>query len=105
MQNNFEKKEMYLKIYRNERETLIAVCDCDLMGKRFTEDKLHIEINEDFFGDNKASIQDIELALKSATMANFVGCKCVQHAIELGYVDREHVLVIDGVFCAQMVRM
>jgi hypothetical protein len=38
-------------------------------------------------------------------MANFVGCKAVEHAISLGYVDSENVLSIDGILYAQMVRM
>ena len=42
---------------------------------------------------------------QQATMANFVGCKAVEHAISLGYVERDNVLSIDGVLYAQMVRM
>jgi len=100
-----EKKNVYLKIYRYEKEVLIAICDCDLMGKRFTEGKLHIEINQDFFGDKKASNREVGEALKSATIANFVGRQCVEYAIELGYVHKENTVVIDGVSCAQMVRI
>jgi hypothetical protein len=105
MQNDSEQKDLYLKIHKSNKEVLIAVCDCDLMGKRFTENRLHVEINREFFGDMMASDLDMEIALKSATIANFVGRRCVQHAIELGYVDEKNVLIIDGVFCAQMVRM
>ena len=105
MQNDSEQKDLYLKIHKSDKEVLIAVCDCDLMGKRFVENGLQIEINREFFGDMKASGLDMELALKSATIANFVGRKCVQHAIHLGYVDEKNVLIIDGVYCAQMVRM
>jgi uncharacterized protein len=105
MQNDSEQKDLYLKIHKSDKEVLIAVCDCDLMGKRFTENRLHVEINREFFGDMKASDLDMEIALKGATIANFVGRRCVQCAIELGYVDEKNVLIIDGVFCAQMVRM
>jgi hypothetical protein len=105
MQNDPEQKNLYLKIHKNEKEVLIAVCDCDLMGKRFVENRLHVEINSDFFGDVKASDQDMELALKSATIANFVGRKCVQRAIDLGYVNKKNILIIDGVYCAQMMRL
>jgi hypothetical protein len=100
-----EKKTVYLKIYRYGKEVLIAICDCDLMGKRFTEGKLHIEINQDFFGYEKASNREVEQALESATIANFVGRECVEHAIKLGYVHKESTIVIDGVSCAQMVRI
>ncbi len=100
-----EKKDMNLKIYRQGAEVLVAVCDSDLVGKRFAEGRLRVEVTPDFFGVEKASPEEVEAALKKATIANFVGCCAVEQAISLGYVDRENVLCIDGVLCAQMVRM
>lgn len=100
-----EKKDMNLKIHRQGAEVLVAVCDSDLVGKRFAEGRLHVEVTSDFFGVEKASPEEVETALKNATIANFVGCCAVEHAISLGYVDRGNVLCIDGVLCAQMVRM
>ncbi|MBN1235482.1 MAG: DUF424 family protein [Methanotrichaceae archaeon] len=105
MPEETERKEMYLKSYQQGKETLIAVCDCDILGKKFAEGHLKIDVSPDFFGEYKASCSDVEAALASATMANFVGCKTVEHAISLGYVDRDCVLSIDGILYAQMVRM
>lgn len=100
-----ERKEMYLKSYQQGRETLIAVCDCDILGQKFAEGQLRIDVSPDFFGGEKASCSEVEAALAKATMANFVGCKTVEHAISLGYVERDCVLSINGVPYAQMVRM
>jgi len=103
--SEIERKEMCLKTYQQGRETLIAVCDSDILGEKFKEGHLCIEVSPDFFGEEKATGSDVEMALLQATMANFVGCKAVEHAIRLGYVERENVLSIDGVLYAQMVRM
>ncbi len=100
-----EIKEVYLKTYRQGAEVLIAVCDCDILGKKFAEGHLRIEVSPDFFGRELASRSEVETALSRATIANLVGCRAVEHAIRLGYVEREHVLSIEGVLCAQMVRM
>ncbi len=97
-------KELYLKTYRQGAEVLIAVCDCEILGRRFAEGDLRLEVSCDFFGREKASASEVEAALARATMANFVGCRAVEHAISLGYVEKENVLSIDGVLCAQMVR-
>lgn len=105
MSDNSELKEMNLKVYRQGREVLVAVCDSDLLGKTFAEGRLHVEVSKDFFGEEKTSPEELEAALKNATIANFVGCCAVEQAIRLGYVERENVLCIEGVFCAQMVRM
>lgn len=100
-----EAKEICLKTYQQGNETLIAICDSDILGCVFREGDLHIEVCSDFFGEEKASLSQVEAALRGATMANLVGCKAVGHAIRLGYVDEENVLSIDGVLYAQMVRM
>lgn len=105
MSEETEKKEMYLKAYEQGRERLIAVCDCDILGRTFSKGQLRIDVSPDFFGSEKASCAEIEAALASATMANFVGHKTVQYAISLGYVEEDNVLSIDGILYAQMVRM
>lgn len=100
-----ETAQICLKTYRQGNETLIVVCDSEILGCEFREGDLHIEVSSDFYGEERASLTDVEEALRGATMANFVGCKAVRHAILLGYVDEENVLSIDGVLYAQMVRM
>lgn len=104
-EQQMDEPQLYLKSHRTGREVLIAVCDCDLMGKKFVEGHLHVEILSDFFGEEKATAQNVEQALARATMANLVGELAVSHAIRLGYVARENVLTINGVPCAQMVLM
>lgn len=98
-------RDMVLKIYRTDREVLIAVCDRDLLGKTFEDGKLQLDINPGFYGQDAASLAEIEAALHEATIANFAGSRAVSCAISLGYVDRGNVLEIAGVPCAQMVRM
>ncbi len=96
---------MYLKTHRAEHDVLVAVCDCCHMGKKYQEGPLQMEICSDFFGLEKATPEEVKRALSKATIANFVGTCAVENAIKLGYVDRQNVLVINGVPTAQMVRM
>jgi hypothetical protein len=100
-----EEKGMCLRVYRQGKEVLIAVCDYEILGKRFKEGKLQLEVSSDFYGQELATLAEVEEALARATVANFAGCRAVEHAIRLGYVERENVLCIEGIFCAQMVRM
>ena len=51
---------MYLKSHQHGAHTLIAVCDCDLLGKKFTEGHLKIEVSPDFFGGEKASYSEVD---------------------------------------------
>ena len=100
-----EGQHMYMKSYQQGSDVLVAVCDCAVLGKEFAEGHLKIDVSPDFFGDEKATHAQVEKALAGATIANFVGCKTVEHAISLGYVERDNVLSIQGVLYAQMVRM
>jgi len=99
------KESMCLKTYRVGKEVLVAACDQDLMGRKFAEGNLQLEVDSSFFGDQTACPSDLEAALREATMANFVGERTVKCAISLNYVDKENILLIEGIPCAQMVRM
>lgn len=105
MSEESEEKEMYLRAHEQGKEKLIAVCDCEILGNKYSEGQLRIDVSPDFFGSEKASRAEVEAALASATMANFVGQRAVLYAISLGYVEEDNVLSIEGILCAQMVRM
>jgi hypothetical protein len=100
-----DEQQMYLKAHHSGREVLIAACDCELIGKRFAQGHLQLEVCADFFGAEKATDKDLEVALSKASIANLVGERSVGNAIRLGYVDSKNVLLIDGIPCAQMVLM
>lgn len=96
---------MYLKIYKTGQDVLVAVCDCELQGRTFTEGELSLGVSASFFGEVKASYEVVEKALEGATIANIVGERAVACAAKLHCIDEENVLLIDGIPCAQMVRM
>ena len=94
-----------MKIYRVRGEVLVAVCDEDIVGKKFKEGDLRIEIREEFYGKESYDEEEVKRALKQATIANISGEKAVKLAIELGIVDESRVLKIGECWHAQMVVM
>lgn len=86
-------------------ELLIAACDCGLLGRRFEEGELRLEITAGFFEGEKVEKELFLEVLSLATMANLVGDETVNAAIEAGQVDPECVIRIQGVPHAQLVRM
>jgi hypothetical protein len=95
---------MKMRIYRTEREVMIAACDAELIGKCFREGELQLDVTSFYDG---ATVDKIELIrhLRLATIGNFVGEKVVEIAIEQGLVDENHVIRIDGIPHAQTVLM
>lgn len=94
---------MYLKSYSVNRETIVAVCDSELLGRTFRQGELHLSVNEEFFKGLLASEHDVKAALRSATIANLVGKRAVDCGIASGMIDDQCVITIEGVPHAQMV--
>ncbi|ASJ01024.1 DUF424 domain-containing protein [Thermococcus gorgonarius] len=96
---------IYVKIYRVQGEVLLAACDEELLGKTFREGKLKLEVRERFYKGELMDEDALESLLEEATIANLTGERCVSKAIELGYVDPERVLRIEGIPHAQMAKL
>ena len=96
---------IYVKIYRVQGEVLLAACDEELLGKTFREGELKLEVKERFYKGELVDESALEGLLEEATIANLTGERCVTKAIELGYVNRERVLYIQGVPHAQMAKL
>ncbi|NJE01652.1 DUF424 domain-containing protein [Thermococcus sp. JdF3] len=96
---------IYVKIYRVQGEVLLAACDEELLGKTFREGDLKLEVKERFYRGELVEEDALGALLHEATIANLTGERCVSKAIELGYVDEDRVLRIQGVPHAQMARL
>jgi len=92
--------KMLVKIHKSYRE-VVAVCDSELLGKRFEEGILQLEIRENFFkGEEKAEKEVIEI-MKDATMEdatfNIAGKNSVECALNAGIISREGIKTIQNV--------
>ena len=94
-----------IKVYKRGNDLLIGACDEELLGKKFEEGKLQIEVNKDFYDGERISPEALKKYLVDATIANLVGEKTIKCAIELGLVDPDCIIKIKGIPHAQMVRM
>jgi hypothetical protein len=95
---------VYVKIWRvRPGETMIAVCDSDLLGKKICEGRLVLDASKEFYGGDEVSSEAATDALKKATVANLVGKNAVRCGIEAGLVHDDAVICIGGVPHAQFV--
>ncbi|WP_394740695.1 DUF424 domain-containing protein [Natronococcus roseus] len=93
----------------NERETpeglLVAVCDADVLGERFEGDDVTLEVTEKFYGGETTDEATVVDSLARATVANIVGTRAVDLAIEEGFVDEANVLEVGDTKHAQLLWM
>jgi len=101
----FVLTEVFLRVYKDPKHTLVAACDSNLLGETFREGKLKLEVKHDFYGGVRVAIVDALAAIDSADIANLVGESIVQAAVERRLVDPSAVLNIGGVPHVQIVRM
>lgn len=107
MKKQTPQHQVYVKMVKIRNETVVAVCDEELLGKKF-EDKnrgLKLEVNEAFYKGSKMELENCISYVKAGSIVNLVGSKIVKKAAECGLINPLAVIVIAGVPHAQMIKM
>ena len=99
------KLEVYLNIKKMGQNVLLAMCDCDLLGKTLREGKIVFKIKDEFYNGRKATVDEAVSLINNSTIVNLVGKCCVEIAIAQGYVHPEAVINIEGIPHAQIVKL
>jgi hypothetical protein len=87
------------------QNVVLAVCDCDLLGKTLREGKIVFHVKEDFYKGRKTSLDEAVGLISNSTIVNLVGKHCVENAIAKGYVHPEAIIKIEGVPHAQIIKL
>lgn len=91
---------MLVKIHSSYRR-IVAICDNELLGKKFEEGKKAIEIKESFFkGDEKTEQEILKIIEESAgedATFNIVGENSVKVALKSGLIQPEGIIKIQSV--------
>jgi hypothetical protein len=84
---------------------VLAVCDCELLGRTLKEGKIVFRVKEEFYKGRMATLDEAVGLINNSTIVNLVGKACVEKAIARGYVHPEAVLKIEGIPHAQIVKL
>lgn len=97
-------EDLFVKVWSiRPGETMVAVCDCGILGRKVCEGKLVLDVSSDFYGGERLSYEAATDILKKATVANFVGRNAVRCGMDAGLVHEEAVISIGGVPHAQFI--
>jgi hypothetical protein len=97
--------DVYVNLKKIGRNVLLAICDCELLGKTLQQGKIVFQVKDEFYNGGKLALEEAVRMIENSTIVNMVGKNCVGKAIEKGYVHPEAVLDIDGVPHAQIVKL
>jgi len=91
---------MQIKIHESYRK-IVALCDSNLIGKKFEEGIKQIEIKPGFFqGEEKNKKEVIEILKdmqKEDATFNIIGKESVECALKAGIIKKEGIISIDNV--------
>lgn len=93
---------IYVKIHKGS-SNIVAICDGELIGKKFREGKLCLNVSEHFYKGEKKSIEEIEKMMTIADNLSIVGKKSIKIALDLKVINKDSIIVIEGVLHAQAV--
>ena len=95
---------MIVKLHKTtEGNRIVVVCDNELVGKRFEEGKLQLDLTSNFYkGEEKKEDEIIELLSYPCTL-NVVGKKSMNFFLKLGKIDKNRILIIKDAPHAQAI--
>lgn len=91
---------MFVNIIRSTRD-VVAVCDNDLIGEKFEEGDIQLDVKEDFYRGEEVSYERAveimrDMSKEDATF-NIVGEEAIEAAIDAGIIDEGAVRKVEGV--------
>lgn len=91
---------MLVKIIKSYRD-IVAICDSELVGRKFEEKEFQLNVKEDFFKGKELNEQEIievidDMSKEDATF-NVVGEKSVKAALRAGIISEDEIKRIDDI--------
>ncbi|MBN1645027.1 DUF424 family protein [Candidatus Woesearchaeota archaeon] len=93
---------MIVKVHKKDGRTIVAVCDDELLGKKFEQGNLQLDLTSDFYnGDKYSDKKLVGDMIRNADIVNLVGTISVSLGIEEGLIEKEQVINVQGIPHAQ----
>jgi hypothetical protein len=97
--------EVYVNTIRQNRDTLVAVCDAELLGCTLEGGRVPFEVSERFYGGSLSSLEEALEAMRKASMCNIVGKKIVEAAIGKKMIQKTAIIYIGDIPHAQIIHL
>lgn len=89
--------DVFMTIRRIQNDTMVAICDSELIGKTFREGHLCLEVNKKFYGSQLVSLEEGIKGIKQGNNINLVGDKIISEAVNRGILPEGAVIRIAGI--------
>ncbi len=86
-----------IRISNHQKNSILNICDAELLGKKIVQDELNMHISESYYGEKLIEKEEAKSLLKNSSIINMVGKETVSLSIELGIGSENGIKTISGV--------
>lgn len=87
--------DFMLKVHSLPSDTMVAVCDSDILGKTFFHNDAEILVNPRFYGDIDYFADEALTILQNATQINAIGNKIVALLVQEQMIHEDMIIRLD----------
>lgn len=96
---------VYVKSMRRGKDTVVAVCDEEILGATLEGGRVPFKVSEGFYGGALGEVDEALDAMRQATICNLVGKRIVEAAIRRKMVHERAIIYFGDVPHAQIVKL
>ena len=94
--------KIFIKIHKSHNiRPIVAICDSNLLGKKFEEGIKQLDVRENFYKGEEMNKEEVIKIIKRQTLEdasfNIVGEESIQIALEAGLINKERIHKIKGI--------
>ncbi|QLH07486.1 DUF424 domain-containing protein [Nitrosopumilus ureiphilus] len=86
-----------VRVTEYQKNTMLNICDAELLGKKIIQDELNIHISESYYGERFVEKEEATDLLKQSSIINMVGKETISLSIQLGVGSENGVKTISGI--------
>jgi len=86
-----------VRISNHQKNSMLNICDAELLGKKIIQDELNMHISESYYGEKLVEKEEAKSLLKNSSIINMVGKETVSLSIELGIGSETGIKTISGI--------
>jgi len=86
-----------VRVSNHQKNSVLNICDAELLGKKIVQDELNMHISESYYGEKLIEKEEAKSLLKNSSIINMVGKKTVSLSIELGIGSENGIKTISGI--------
>ncbi len=92
---------MYAKKHEANGRNIVAICDENILGKKFEDGDVCLEVKRDFYNGNLINADEALKLMEDGDILNLCGEECINLAIKNSIINKNNILRINGVPHAQ----